>query len=100
MSANTTKQTTVFSPPIGDVNIDMAPGGGFAKTGTFVANGASAVTVADPRVDASTIILIGLETPSGTVGAKPAVHTITPGTGFTVVATASDDSTYRYALVG
>jgi hypothetical protein len=68
--------------------------------GTFVANGASAVTVADAKVTASSLILIGLRTVGGTVGAIPAVKTITPGTGFTVAGTASDTSTYVYVIIG
>ena len=36
----------------------------------------------------------------GTVGAVPAITTITPGTGFTIVATASDTSTYNYSITG
>lgn len=67
--------------------------------GTFVANGASAVTVAAPTVAITSGILISLNTVGGTVGAIPAVKTITAGTGFTVAATASDTSTYNYVII-
>lgn len=66
--------------------------------GTFVANGTSAVTVAEPNVTANSVISISLKTVGGTVGAIPAIQTITPGTGFTVAGTASDTSTYIYAV--
>lgn len=68
--------------------------------GTFVANGTSAVTVADPSVTANSAIVVTLKTVGGTVGAIPAIQTITPGTGFTIAGTASDTSTYNYLIVG
>ncbi len=67
--------------------------------GSFICNGASAVTVADANVDAGSLIFVALETAGGTVGAIPAVKTITPGTGFTVAGTASDTSSYRYLIL-
>ena len=69
------------------------------RVGTFVANGASAVTVSNANVTANSLILISLNTVGGTVGALPAVKTITAATGFTVAGTASDTSTYNYVLV-
>ncbi len=70
------------------------------KGGTFVANGATSVVVADTAVDAGSNIFISLNTVGGTVGAIPSVKTITPGVGFTVSGTASDTSTYNYLIVG
>lgn len=70
------------------------------KGGTFICNGATPVTVADTDVIAGSNILISLNTVGGTVGAIPAVKTITPGTGFTVAGTASDTSTYNYLFIG
>jgi hypothetical protein len=70
------------------------------ETGTFTCNGATPVTVANANVTATSIVLIGLTTVGGTVGAVPAVKTITPGTGFTVAGTASDTSTYTYLILG
>ena len=68
--------------------------------GTFTANGSSSVTVADTGVTANSIIVFTLKTVGGTVGAQPAISTITVGTGFTVVATASDTSVYNWARFG
>lgn len=68
--------------------------------GTFVCNGTSAVTVADPAVTANSAIVVTLKTVGGTVGAIPAIQTITAGTGFTIAGTASDTSTYNYLIVG
>ncbi len=68
-------------------------------TGTFTANGATPVVVAAASVTANSLVLITLKTVGGTVGAVPAVKTITVATGFTVAATASDTSVYNYAIL-
>jgi hypothetical protein len=69
---------------------------GIAGRGTFVANGATPVSVAFAGFVRTMVISISLNTVGGTVGAEPVVNTVTPGTGFTVVATASDTSTYNW----
>lgn len=66
--------------------------------GTFTANGASAVTVANANVLTTDEISISLNTVGGTVGAIPRLDTITAGVGFTVKGTASDTSIYNYAI--
>lgn len=66
--------------------------------GTFTANGASAVTVANANVLITDEISISLNTVGGTVGAIPRLDTITAGVGFTVKGTASDTSIYNYAI--
>jgi len=69
--------------------------------GSFVLNGATPVTVADANFKAVTqLITISLNTVGGTVGASPAVQTVTAGTGFTVAGTAGDTSTYNYKIEG
>lgn len=73
-------------------------GNTITSQGTFVANGATPVTVADAAITANSAILIALKTVGGTVGAQPTVETKTAGTGFTVAATASDTSTYTYIV--
>lgn len=90
------------SPPNGFVEIAFGPQRQqFDLTSvTFVANGASTVTVAAPSVTATSQILISLKTPGGTVGAIPVVKTITAGTGFTTSGTASDTSTYNALIIG
>lgn len=67
--------------------------------GTFVANGATPVTVSNTSVAITDAIVISLNTVGGTVGVQPHVATITGASGFTVVCTASDTSTYNYALI-
>lgn len=74
--------------------------GYFPTVGTFTANGATPVTVTDANVTAGSTITPTLKTVGGTVGALPAIKTITPGTGFTVAATASDTSVYNYEIRG
>jgi hypothetical protein len=68
--------------------------------GTVTLNGATPVTVSDTGVTAGSIILFTLKTVGGTVGAYPAVQTITAKTGFTVAGTAGDTSTYNYVRIG
>lgn len=67
-------------------------------TSTFTLNGATPVTVADANVAITDAITISLNTVGGTVGVQPHIATITAGTGFTVVGTASDTSIYNYSL--
>lgn len=67
--------------------------------GTFVCNGATAVTIANTNVLITDEISISLNTIGGTVGAIPRLDTITPGTGFTVKGTAGDTSIYNYAII-
>lgn len=69
-----------------------------ANHGTFVANGVTPVTIVAPEITRNSLIEISLNTVGGTVGAIPAPKTITPGTGFTVAATASDTSIYNWAI--
>lgn len=66
--------------------------------GTVTVNGVTPVSVADANVTASSVVTFSLKTVSGTVGAIPHLATVTPATGFTVVATASDASTYNYSI--
>lgn len=70
-----------------------------ASTGTFVANGASNVTVTDANIAVGSIVIVTLNTVGGTVGATPHVSTITGGTSFTEAGTASDTSTYTYWIL-
>lgn len=67
--------------------------------GTFVANGVTPVTVSSSAIATTDAIIISLNTVGGTVGVQPHVATITAATSFTVVCTASDTSTYNWAIV-
>jgi hypothetical protein len=67
--------------------------------GTVTLNGATPVTVANAAVDAGSLVIFTLKTVGGTVGAYPAIQTITPATGFTVAGTALDTSVYNYAIL-
>lgn len=71
----------------------------YGSSGTFTANGATPVTVANTAVTANSIIIFTLKTVGGTVGAIPRCVTITPGTGFDVNCTASDTSVYNYRII-
>ena len=80
-----------------DINANFAEL--YGSSGTFTANGASSVTVANTAVTANSIIIFTLKTVGGTVGAYPSIKTITVGTGFTVACTASDTSVYNYRII-
>lgn len=73
--------------------------GSNGKAGTFTANGVTPVTVATTAFLAGSVVIISLKTVGGTVGAIPHLATATPGTGFTVVGTASDTSVYNWAII-
>ena len=68
--------------------------------GTVTLNGATPVTVANTLITANSTVIFTLKTVGGTVGAVPAVQTITAGTGFTVAGTAGDTSIYNYLVIG
>lgn len=69
--------------------------------GTFTVNGVTPVAVANKNITINSVVVFGLKTVGGTVSAAgPAMLTVTPGTGFTVGATASDTSTYNYRIIG
>lgn len=74
--------------------------GYFPTSGTFTANGATAVTVANTAVTANSNITFTLKTVGGTPAGAPFTATITPGTGFTVKAVAGDTSVYAYEIRG
>ncbi len=73
--------------------------GSNALCGTFVCNGVTPVTVSNTAIAVTDAIIISLGVVGGTVGALPAIQTITASTGFTVAGTASDTSTYNYAII-
>lgn len=67
--------------------------------GTVVANGASAVAVANTNIAITDFIGLSLNTVGGTVGViGPTVVSITAGVGFSIKAQALDTSTYNYAI--
>lgn len=81
-----------------DVTLGIGNTGG---TGTFTANGATPVTVANATVTANSQVLVTLKTVGGTVGTSgPNVRTITAGTGFTIAGIALDTSVYNYMIIG
>lgn len=80
---------------VGDLDVSTS------HRGTFTANGTTPVVVANTNVTANSVIVLTLKTVGGTVGnSAPAIKTITPTTGFTVTALASDTSVYNYAIIG
>jgi hypothetical protein len=68
------------------------------RAATFTMNGTTPVVVAAPEITKNSVVLFGLNTVGGTVGAYPSVKTVTPGTGFTVAGTAADTSVYNFVV--
>lgn len=71
-----------------------------SQTGTFTANGATGVVVANTAVTANSCIIFGLKTIGGTPAGAPFLSAITAGTGFTVKVVAGDTSVYNYTIIG
>lgn len=70
-----------------------------AKSGTFTLS-SGAATVANTSVTANSCIGgITIKTASGSATSLPRVATTTPGTGFTVAGTATDNGTYNYFII-
>ena len=69
--------------------------------GTLTLNGTTAVPVALPQVEVTTVILLSLNTVGATAGAtQPYVSAITPGTGFSVKSgTASANDVINYLVI-
>lgn len=67
--------------------------------GTVTLNGSTDVAVVAPEVTANSVIIFTFKTLGGTQGAHPVVSSLTPGTGFDVVGTASDTSVYNYVVL-
>ncbi len=73
--------------------------GANGKTGTVTLNGVTPVSVTNSSITANSGIIFTLKTVGGTVGAYPAIQTITPTTGFDVAGTALDTSVYNYHII-
>jgi len=73
--------------------------GANGKAGTVTLNGATPVSVATTALKDTSVVLFGLKTVGGTVGAYPSVKTVTPNTGFDVAGTAGDTSVYNWIIV-
>lgn len=74
--------------------------GYYAHSGTFTVAGTGTVTVSDTNVTTASTIDYTLKVVGGTVGALPAIQTITAGVGFTLKATTGDISVYNYVISG
>lgn len=69
-------------------------------SGTFTANGTTAVVVSAPAISSNSSITFTLKTIGGTPAGSPYLSSITPGTGFSVKCASGDTSTYNWTIVG
>ena len=90
----------LFLPPTAGSGSPSFDSVALLGVGSFVANGATPVTIADAGTNLTSMFLFSLNTVGGSVGAIPRVVTITAGTGVTVNCTASDTSTYNWMRIG
>lgn len=72
--------------------------GANGRVGVVTLTGTTAVTVNNTNIATSDIINFSLATIGGTVGAVPAIKTITAASGFTVAGSVGDTSTYNYGI--
>jgi len=87
---------TIFSVAASGPTLKQGANG---RVGTFVANGATPVTVNNTSIAVTDAIAISLNTVGGTISGAPYIVTITGASGFTVAAGAADTSTYNYAII-
>lgn len=82
--------------PLGDALTFTAGANGYA--GEVTVNGVTPVVVNTNKVTEKSIVTFGLKTVGGTVGNTPTVKSKVVGTSFSIGATASDTSTYTWAI--
>lgn len=68
------------------------------NTGTWVANGATEVTIANPLAAAGMRLRVGMSVLGGTPAGQPFQSALTAGTSFGMKAGAGDTSTYAYTI--
>lgn len=98
--ANSWAKYLVTYTGAGAVSMVCVAQGYFPSSGTFIANGSTAVTVSNAAVTAGSVIAFALKTIGGTPAGAPFLSSVTPGAGFNVKAVAGDTSTYNYAIFG
>jgi hypothetical protein len=85
--------TTLYYGGTGGVTIISS------RKGTFVCTGGGTISVANTNESATSDVVISLHTAGGTISTAPAMKTVTPGTGFSVLCGAADTSTYNYSIL-
>ncbi len=69
-----------------------------ARKNTFVCTAGGTITITNTNYIATSDVVITMNTSGGTITTPPAMKTVTPGVGFTVLCGASDTSTYNYSI--
>jgi hypothetical protein len=70
-----------------------------ARKGTFVCTGGGTISITNANYAATSDVIITMNTAGGTIGTPPAMKTVTPTTGFSVLCSGSDTSTYNYSIL-
>ena len=69
------------------------------RRSTFTCTAGGTITVSNTNYASGSDVVITLKTVGGTISTAPAMKTVTPGTGFTVLCGAADTSTYQYSIL-
>lgn len=81
-----------------NINIGKALKPPAARKGTFVCTAGGTITITNTNYIATSDVTITMNTAGGTITTPPAMKTVTPATGFTVLCGATDTSTYNYTI--
>lgn len=84
--------TSVYGVNVAQMTIASAKG-------TFVCTGGGTITISNAAELATSDVIISMNTAGGTITTSPAMKTVTPGTGFSVLCGATDTSTYNYNIL-
>ncbi|QMV19703.1 hypothetical protein GOB94_14125 [Granulicella sp. 5B5] len=69
------------------------------RKGTFVCTAGGTITIANTKELATSDVIISLNAAGGTISTRPAMNSVTPGVGFSVLCGAADTSTYNYDIL-
>jgi len=93
ITGGTLTDVTLTNPTITGASITIPT----ALKGAVTINGTTPVTISSSSILTTSAFTFSLRTVGGTVGALPAIQTITAGQ-ITLLGTASDTSTYNYFI--
>lgn len=91
--------STEFSIVSGGVTLGGTLGFPSGRKGTFVCTSGGSIVVSNTLWTTTSIVLVSMNTPGGTVSWSPNVKTATAGTSLTFICATSDTSTYNYTIV-
>lgn len=67
--------------------------------GTFICTSGGTITVANVAMQATSLVIISLNTAGGTISTAPTVKTVSVGTNFQALCANLDTATYNYMIL-